>query len=57
MGDNASDVLTAKNAGVKSVAVLSGHSTEEELLEANPDFLIPSLEEIFSIPDLSQNSS
>ena len=57
VGDNVSDVLTAKNAGVKSVAVQTGHSTEEELIQANPDFLIPSLSEIFSIPDLSQKSS
>ena len=57
VGDNASDVLTAKNAGVNSVAVLSGHSTEEELIKVHPDFIIPTLEDIFSIPDLSQNNS
>ena len=57
VGDNVSDVLTAKHAGVNSIAVLSGHSTKEELLNAHPDFIIPTLEDIFSIPDLLQNSS
>ena len=57
VGDNASDVQTAKNAGVKSVAVLSGHSTKEELLRVDPDFIISTLEDIFSIPDLSPKSS
>ncbi len=55
VGDNVSDVLTAKNAGVNSVAVLSGHSTKVELENSNPDFLLPTLEDIFSIPDLSYN--
>ena len=55
-GDNVSDVLTAKNAGIKSIAVLSGHSTEEELQQASPDYILPTIQEIFSIPDLSQNS-
>ena len=57
VGDNVSDVLTAKHAGVNSIAVLSGHSTKEELVNAHPDFIIPTLEDIFSIPDLLQNSS
>jgi phosphoglycolate phosphatase len=56
VGDNVSDVITAKNAGVKSIAVLSGNSTKEELQNANPDFIIPTLEKIFSIPELSQNN-
>jgi phosphoglycolate phosphatase len=54
IGDNVSDVMTAKNAGVKSIAVLSGHSTEEELDQASPDYIIPSLKDIFSISDLSR---
>ena len=55
VGDNISDILTAKNAGVKSIAVLSGHSTREELEAVSPDFILPTLEDIFSIPDLSDN--
>jgi len=53
VGDNITDVLAAKNAGVKSIAVLSGHATRKELEEINPDFIIPTLQDIFSVPDLS----
>ncbi|MBN2155958.1 MAG: HAD family hydrolase [Candidatus Lokiarchaeota archaeon] len=54
VGDNVSDVKTAQRAGVKSIAVLTGNSTEKELQNANPDFIIPTLKEILSISELFQ---
>lgn len=40
VGDSAGDVLTARNAGMKSAAVSWGYRSREELLSARPDFLI-----------------
>jgi phosphoglycolate phosphatase-like HAD superfamily hydrolase len=40
VGDNISDILTAKYAKVKSIGVLSGHATKSELKLAYPDFLL-----------------
>lgn len=55
VGDNVSDVLTAQNAGVKSIAVLSGSASKEELQQVSPDYILSTIEDIFSIPDLSHN--
>lgn len=45
VGDSATDVLTARNAGVRSVGVTYGISPES-LREAPPDFLIDSITEL-----------
>lgn len=54
VGDNASDNKAASNAGIKSIAVLSGHGTNEELLNSKADYLLDSITDIFSIPDLAE---
>ncbi|MBI5950241.1 MAG: HAD family hydrolase [Chloroflexi bacterium] len=49
VGDSASDVRAAREAGVKSVAVSWGHQSAETLLRAKPDFLIHSPGELCKI--------
>lgn len=50
VGDSATDVLTARNAGVKCVGVSYGISPES-LKEAPPDFLLESLLELPALLD------
>ncbi len=40
IGDNASDIIAGKNAGVKTVAVLSGHGYRDELAALHPDLIV-----------------
>ncbi len=40
VGDSASDIRAASEAGVKSIAVGWGHQSAATLLRANPDFLV-----------------
>lgn len=49
IGDSGADMLTAVNAGVKSVGVLWGFRTEKELMENGADFLVESPGEISEI--------
>jgi phosphoglycolate phosphatase len=46
VGDSASDVHAAKEAGVKCIAVGWGHQSAETLLRAKPDALIHSPKEL-----------
>jgi len=48
IGDHQGDVRGAKAAGSYSIAVLSGHSTREELSAEEPDVMLDSLEEFAS---------
>jgi phosphoglycolate phosphatase len=43
IGDAASDIVAARDAGVQSIAVRTGISTEEELVGAGPDVLLDDL--------------
>lgn len=49
IGDSASDILTAQNAGVKGVGVTWGFRDKEVLVEAGADFLISSPQELLEI--------
>ena len=49
IGDTAGDILEARAAGVRSVAVTWGWHDRERLLAVHPDFLIDSPEELLSI--------
>ena len=42
IGDSQSDVLSAKEAGVTSIAVTWGHQSLQTLLRGNPDFVVNS---------------
>jgi HAD superfamily hydrolase (TIGR01509 family) len=46
IGDGAMDILAAKAAGVQSVAVATGPFTTDRLLEAEPDYLLGSVNDL-----------
>lgn len=46
VGDTSIDMLTASNSGLKSVGVLWGFRTKEELLQAGADFIIEKPEKL-----------
>lgn len=46
VGDSIADVRTGKNAGAKTVAVLSGIFTREELVMEKPDLILGSINEL-----------
>lgn len=49
VGDSGIDMKTAKNAGMKSVGVLWGFRTQDELKENNADYIISKPSEIIEI--------
>ncbi len=49
IGDTELDILAAKSAGIKSVAVTWGNRTEEFLKKYNPDFIVKNPEEIVTL--------
>ncbi|MEN2998430.1 MAG: HAD family hydrolase [Brevinematia bacterium] len=49
VGDSATDILTAKNAGMRSVGVTWGFKTENEIISANPDYIVHTPKEISKI--------
>ena len=52
VGDTKVDVEEGKNAGCRTVAVLTGTQTEKTLREADPDFIVKS---VADIPELISN--
>jgi phosphoglycolate phosphatase len=49
VGDAASDIHSAKEAGVKSIAVSWGHQSAEALIRAKPDYLVDSPEALLEV--------
>ena len=49
VGDMPVDVLMARNATVRSVGVTWGNASREELVEADADYIIDSIEELLPI--------
>lgn len=47
IGDSASDVICAKNAGISSCAVLGGIGDEEELMDSAPDFILDDIKKLY----------
>ena len=56
VGDTPDDVRSARNAGVKSAGVTTGHQALSDLLAAEPDFIIHDLSELTELPQLVGNS-
>ncbi len=50
IGDIPSDIICAKSAGIKSIAVLSGHGTKNELLNEDPDYVVERIIDILELP-------
>ena len=49
IGDLPADIECAKNANIKSIALLSGHGTKEGLEKSNPTYLLPDIKNILEI--------
>lgn len=49
VGDTVADIQEGKNAGVMTMAILSGTQEEKEIVDAGPDFIIRSLMELVQI--------
>ncbi len=54
VGDTIADIQEGKNAGVKTVAILSGTQDEEEISKQQPDFTIRQLSELKEIITVRQ---
>ena len=46
IGDNVSDIVAGKKAGVKTIAVLSGHGIRSELMKSEPDLIVQSVADL-----------
>ena len=46
VGDSVSDILAARNAGVKIITVLGGQCLKNELLAYSPDYIAASIKEV-----------
>ncbi|MFX0142150.1 MAG: HAD family hydrolase [Candidatus Hodarchaeota archaeon] len=49
IGDLPADIECAKNAEIKSIALLSGHGTREGLEKSNPTFLLQDIKDVLEI--------
>jgi len=49
IGDRLYDIEGAKSVGISSIAVLYGYGDEEELRQANPDFMVKSVAELLQL--------
>jgi phosphonoacetaldehyde hydrolase len=49
VGDTVADIQEGKNAGVITVAILSGTQDEQELIDQQPEYIIRSLDELRKI--------
>ena len=49
IGDLPSDIKCAQNAGVKSIALLSGHGRKTDLENAQPDIILQNFQDILTI--------
>ncbi|MFX1343518.1 MAG: HAD family hydrolase [Promethearchaeota archaeon] len=49
VGDLPQDIQCAKNAGVNSIALLSGHGTKESLEDSKPSFILKDIKDILVI--------
>ncbi len=52
VGDGANDIMVGKNAGIKTVGVLYGYSSQEQLNELAPDYQAKTPKEIVNIINL-----
>ncbi len=54
VGDTATDIKTAKNAGMQSIGVLWGFRTKEELVENGADYIVETPQQIWDIIQKNQ---
>ena len=49
IGDLPTDIECANNAGITSIALLSGHGTKSGLQKANPSIILSEIKDIIEI--------
>ena len=49
IGDLPSDIQCAKNAGINSIALLSGHGRKKDLLNSNPTIVLEEIQDLLKI--------
>ncbi len=49
VGDSEPDIVAAKNAGIRSIAVTYGYRSEQQLSVLKPDFVIDTIDELASL--------
>jgi phosphoglycolate phosphatase len=49
IGDSKNDILAAKNAGIKSIALTYGYNHGEDILKYNPDFVFDKFSDILKV--------
>jgi len=54
VGDLPHDIDCAKNAGVNSIALLSGHGTRKGLEKSSPTYLLPDIKNLLEIEELKK---
>lgn len=54
IGDLPTDILCAKNAGVNSIAILSGHGLKKDLESENPTFIIKNIKKLLEIEPIKK---
>ncbi len=54
IGDLPNDIDCAKNAGINSIALLSGHGTRKGLEKSNPTYLLPNLKNLLEIEEFKK---
>ena len=52
VGDGANDIMVGKNAGITTIGVLYGYSSQEKLNELEPDYQAKTPKEIVNIINL-----
>lgn len=50
IGDTETDILAGKNLGFKTVGVLNGMRNYELISEVSPDFILPSIKNLLTLP-------
>ncbi|MFW9772010.1 MAG: HAD family hydrolase, partial [Candidatus Thorarchaeota archaeon] len=54
VGDLPSDIETAKNANIRSIALLSGHGTKKDLEESNPTVILQNIESLLEFEPIKK---
>lgn len=54
IGDLPSDIISANNAQIKSIALLSGHGTEEDLKKTKPTYIIEDVSNLLELEPIKK---
>ena len=54
VGDLPSDIQTAKNANINSIAVLSGHGRRKDLEKTEPTFILKNLSDLLDLDPIKK---